>query len=103
MDEKLEVKITVKNTGKMEAKEIVQLYIRDIYGSVTRPIKELKAFEKINLSPGEEKEVKFTISSEDLKFHNIDMKYVAEPGDFELFVGSSSNNNDLLKTNFVIE
>lgn len=103
MDEKLEVKITVKNTGKIEAKEIVQLYIRDIYGSVTRPVKELKAFEKINLSPGEEKEVIFTISSDDLKFHNIDMKYVAEPGDFELFVGSSSNNNDLLKTNFVIE
>ena len=103
MDEKLEIKISVKNTGKIEAKEIVQLYIRDISGSVTRPVKELKAFEKINLSPGEEKEVMFTISSDDLKFYNIDMKYVAEPGDFELFVGSSSNNNDLLKTNFVIE
>jgi beta-glucosidase len=102
MNEKLVVTVKVKNTGNFEAKEIVQLYIHDLFASVTRPVKELKKFQKINLMPGEEKVVNFSISSEDLKFHDINMNYNAEPGDFELFVGSSSNDNDLLKKNFTL-
>lgn len=102
MNDKLEVSVNVKNIGNVEAKETVQLYVRDLFGSVTRPVKELKGFEKITLKPSEVKNVKFTISTEDLKFYDINMNYVAEPGDFDLFVGSSANNNDLLKTKFTL-
>jgi beta-glucosidase len=101
--EHLRISILLKNAGNFEAKEIVQLYIRDLFGSVTRPIKELKKFEKISLKPGETKEVNFTISDEDLKFYDINMEYKAESGNFELFVGSSSKDNDLLKANFTYE
>lgn len=99
-NEELGISVKVRNTGKIEAKETVQLYVRDIFGSVTRPVKELKSFEKISLKPGEMQEIKFTLSSENLKFHDINMEYKAESGDFELFVGSSSNDQDLLKTKF---
>lgn len=97
-DEKLKVSVNVKNTGNYEGQEIVQLYIRDLVGSVTRPVKELKGFEKINLKKGETKTVSFEISSEDLKFYNIDMKNVAEAGDFEVFVGENSDTDR--KANF---
>lgn len=103
MNDNLEVTFTLTNAGDMEAKEVVQLYTRDLFGSVTRPVKELKRFEKVSLKPGETKYMKFTISSNDLMFHDIDMNYTAEPGDFDLFVGSSSNNNDLLKTSFTLK
>jgi beta-glucosidase len=89
-DEVLAISVKVKNTGGYEGEEIVQLYTRDIVGSVTRPVKELKAFRKIKLKPGEEKVVDFQISSDDLKFYDIDMNFVAEPGDFKVFVGKSS-------------
>lgn len=102
MNEKLEITVTVTNNGVFEAKEIIQLYIRDLFGSVTRPVKELKNFQKINLKPNESKEIKFILTSDDLKFHDINMEYNAEPGDFELFIGGSSNDNDLLKTNFTL-
>ena len=101
-DDRLDISVKVKNTGKYEAKEIVQLYIRDLYGSVTRPVKELKAFEKISLKPGEVVNVNFILTIEDLKFHDINMVNTAESGDFELFVGSSSMDKDLLKTNFTL-
>ena len=91
-------KVTLTNTGKMEGKEVVQLYTRDLVGSITRPVKELKGFQKINLKPGESKEVTFTLSAEDLKFYNADLKYVAEPGDFQLFIGT--NSRDLKSANF---
>ena len=91
-------KVTLTNTGKVEGKEVVQLYTRDLVGSITRPVKELKGFQKINLKPGESKEVTFTLSAEDLKFYNADLKYVAEPGDFQLFIGT--NSRDLKSANF---
>jgi beta-glucosidase len=68
----------------------VQLYIRDMIGSVTRPVKELKGFKKISLRAGESKSVTFSISEEDLKFYDINMNYVSEPGDFKVFVGGDS-------------
>lgn len=97
-NEKLKVSVNVKNTGNYDGQEIVQLYIRDLVGSVTRPVKELKGFEKIALKKGETKTVSFEISSEDLKFYNIDMKNVAEAGGFEVFVGENSDTDR--KANF---
>lgn len=82
--------VTVKNTGDYEGQEVVQLYIRDLVGSVTRPVKELKGFKKISLKPDAEKTVEFQLTAEDLRFYNADMNFVAEPGDFKLFIGSSS-------------
>ncbi len=103
MNDKLDISVKVKNIGKFAAKETVELYTRDLFGSVTRPVKELKRFKKIDLKPGETKTINFKISSDDLKFHDINMNYVAEPGDFNLFIGSSSNDKDLLKTHFTLE
>jgi beta-glucosidase len=82
--------INVSNTGKYDGVETVQLYIRDLVGSVTRPVKELKGFQQVALKSGESKKVSFTISVEDLKFYNSDLKYVAEPGDFKVFIGTNS-------------
>lgn len=96
--EKLKISVEVKNTGNYEGQEVVQLYIRDLVGSVTRPVKELKGFEKINLKKGETKTVSFEISSEDLKFYTIEMKNEAEAGSFEVFVGENSNTDR--KANF---
>jgi beta-glucosidase len=96
--EKLKVSVDVKNTGNYDGQEVVQLYIRDLVGSVTRPMKELKGFEKITINKGETKSVSFEISSEDLKFYNIDMKNVAEAGNFQVFVGGNSDTDR--KANF---
>jgi beta-glucosidase len=84
--------ITVKNTGPVAGEETVQLYIRDLAGSVTRPVKELKGFKKISLNAGEMQQVEFTITENDLKFYNSDLKYVAEPGEFKLFIGTNSRD-----------
>jgi beta-glucosidase len=92
-NEKLKVSVDVKNTGNYDGQEIVQLYVRDLVGSVTRPVKELKGFEKINLKKGETKTVSFEISSEDLKFYTLEMKNEAEAGSFEVFVGENSNTD----------
>jgi beta-glucosidase len=69
---------------------VVQLYIQDVYASVTQPVKKLKGFQKVFLRKGENREVTFTISVEELKFFNSDLKWVAEPGDFKVFIGTSS-------------
>lgn len=94
----IEVSVEVTNSGNYDGKEVVQLYIRDLVGSVTRPVKELKGFQKIEIKQGETKTVSFTITEEELKFYNYDLDFVAEPGDFEVFVGTSSVDN--LKSNF---
>jgi beta-glucosidase len=96
----LTVTVDVENTGKRPGKEVVQLYIRDLVGSVTRPVKELKGFEKISLEPGEKKNVKFIISPNDLAFYDINMNYTVEPGDFKVFVGG--NSVDVLEADFEI-
>ena len=91
-NEKLDIKVTVTNTGNYDGAETVQLYIRDMVASITRPVKELKGFEKIFLKKGESKEVHFTLTAADLKFYNNDLKFVFEPGTFKVFVGGSSDN-----------
>ncbi|MBK5720859.1 beta-glucosidase BglX [Dysgonomonas sp. Marseille-P4677] len=88
----LTASVTVTNNGKMDGKEVVQLYIRDVVGSVTRPVKELKGFEKIFLKAGESKTVIFTITSKLLKFYNYDLKYIFEPGDFDIMIGGNSRD-----------
>lgn len=91
------VSVDVTNTGKRAGTEVVQLYIRDVVSSVTRPIKELKGFRKVRLEPGETATVSFDITPELLKFYDVDMKFVVELGDFELMVGNSSRDADLTK------
>jgi beta-glucosidase len=95
------VRISVKNTGKVEADEIVQLYIRDEVSSVTRPVKELKGFKKISLKPGEETEVTFSITPDLLEFYNREMERVVEAGDFILMAGTSSES--YLKTKLTVK
>jgi len=90
--ESIIVTSTVKNTGLKDGEEVIQLYIRDMVGSITRPVKELKGFQKISLKAGESKQVTFTLRENDLKFYNANLDFVAEPGDFKVFVGNSSEN-----------
>jgi beta-glucosidase len=96
------VKIDVTNTGKFTGDEIVQLYIRDKVSSVTRPVKELKGFKRVSLKPKETKTVTLEITPEQLAFHNIDMKYVVEPGEFEIMIGNSSRDEDLIRTTLLV-
>ncbi|MCX6335370.1 MAG: fibronectin type III-like domain-contianing protein, partial [Bacteroidia bacterium] len=98
----VKVKIDVTNTGKVEGEEIVQMYIRDKVSSVTRPVKELKGFRRVSLKPNETKTVTLEIKPEHLAFHDINMKYVVEPGDFEVMVGNSSRDEDLIKTSLTV-
>lgn len=84
------ISVTLKNTGKREGKEVVQLYIRDLFGSITRPVKELKGFELVELKAGETKNITFLLNKETLGFYNNDGTYIVEPGDFKIFVGGSS-------------
>jgi beta-glucosidase len=97
----LTVSVPVTNNGKVAGKEVVQLYIRDVVGSTTRPVKELKNFEKVLIQPGETKEVSFTITPEDLKFYNFDLKYDWEPGDFDIMVGTDSKQVQTTRVNWV--
>ena len=90
--------VTVTNSGSRTGKEVVQMYIRDLVGSSARPVKELKGFQKIALNAGESKRVIFSISVNDLKFYNSDLKYAAEPGDFKVFIGG--NSRDVREANF---
>ena len=84
--------INLTNSGKSDGAEVVQLYIRDVVGSVTRPLKELKGFQKIYLKAGETKLVSFTVTPEDLKFYNGDLKYDWEAGDFVIMIGGNSKD-----------
>ena len=99
--ESLQVSVDVTNTGDIAGDEVVQLYIRDLVGSVTRPVKELRGFDKVNLQPGETKIVNFTITPDDLTMYDVGMNRVVEPGDFKVFVGRHSE--DLLEADFSVE
>ena len=94
----LEVSVTIKNTGKYDGEEIVQLYLRDKVGSIARPTKELKDFSKIALKAGESKTIKFAIDKEKLSFYNQKLEWAAEPGDFDLMIGASSDDIRLKDT-----
>ena len=100
MDGELAVTVTVKNTGKRAGAEVVQLYVRDPVASVTRPVKELKGFEKIELEAGSERKVTITLRSDDLAFYTADGTWKAEPGEIVVFVGSSSE--EVLEGRFVL-
>ena len=92
--------VTVTNTGAVEGTEVVQLYIRDMVGSIARPVQELKGFERISLKPGESRTVNFTVNADLLKFYNKDLNYVCEPGDFEVMVGP--NSRDVQRKTFTL-
>lgn len=91
-DDTLTASLTLKNTGKYDGEEVVQLYIQDVAASVVRPVKELKDFQKVQLKPGEAKTITFTIDKEKLSFYNEQMKWGVEPGEFKLMIGNSSDN-----------
>ncbi len=97
----LTVSVPVTNNSNVAGKEIVQLYIRDVVGSTTRPVKELKNFEKVLIQPGETKTVTFTIKPEDLKFYNYDLKFDWESGDFDVMVGPNSKEVQVTRVNWV--
>ncbi|MDQ6904371.1 MAG: beta-glucosidase BglX [Bacteroidota bacterium] len=97
----LNASVTITNNGTMEGKETVQLYMRDVVGSITRPIEELKGFQKIDLKPGESKTVLFNISTNDLKFYNGDLKYDWESGEFMVMIGGNSRDVKKAHVNWV--
>jgi beta-glucosidase len=93
--------VTITNNGKYDGKEVVQLYIRDVVGSVTRPVKELKGFQKVDIKAGESKTVSFAVTPEELKFYNYDLKYDWEAGEFEIMIGSNSRDVKTGKVNWL--
>lgn len=97
----LEISFDLTNTGKYDGTEVVQLYVQDIFGSVTRPVKELKGFQRVSLKQGEKKTVTFSLPVKELAFWNIDMQKVVEPGEFNLWVGPNSAEG--LQTTFTVE
>lgn len=101
-DGSVKASVTITNTGDMDGVEIVQMYIRDKYSSVTRPVKEMKDFARVELKAGESKRVEFTITPDKLEFYNLRMEKVVEPGEFIVMVGGSSRDEDLLTKSFVV-
>ncbi|HRF19078.1 MAG TPA: glycoside hydrolase family 3 C-terminal domain-containing protein, partial [Chitinophagaceae bacterium] len=97
-NDKIEVIITLTNTGNYDGEEVVQLYIRDVAASVVRPVKELKGFQKVSLKKGEAKEVRFMLTADDLRFYNDRLQFIYGPGEFKLYIGGSSN--DVKETTF---
>lgn len=99
-EESIEVSVPVTNTGERDGKEVVQLYIRDMVGSITRPVQELKGFEKVLIRAGETKVVTFEVSTDDLKFYNYDLEFTWEPGEFVLMLGGSSDQVKAVNVNW---
>ena len=91
-EESITASVTVRNTGNYDADEVVQLYIRDVVGSISRPVKELKGFQRIHLNAGESQTVTFTITPDLLKFYDYHLNYVIEPGDFDVMIGPNSRD-----------
>jgi beta-glucosidase len=99
--ESIEISVDVHNNGKYDGEEVAQLYIRDLAASVTRPVLELKDFKKVFIKTGESQKINFTLSTDKLKFYDINMKYVAEPGKFRVLIGTNSAN--LLESEFEVK
>jgi len=91
------VHVDITNTGNRQGDEVVQMYIRDCVSSVTRPVKELKGFQRVPLQPGQAKTITFDITPDLLSFYDINMKFDVEPGEFEIMLGNSSRDSDLQK------
>lgn len=100
MSDSLAVQAVVTNSGDMEADEVVQLYVRDLVGDVTRPVKELKGFRRIRLQPGESRSVSFELNPEDLAFYGQNMESIVEPGEFHVWIGGSSDTD--LRASFTL-
>ena len=92
LKDKITVTATVENTGKYDGEEVIQMYIRDMVSSATRPVKELKNFKKVMIQAGKSVTVNFEITAKDLAFYRKDMTYGAEAGEFKVFVGTDSQN-----------
>jgi len=101
-DGRLNVSVDIENTGRRAGDEVVQLYIRDMAASVTRPVKELKGFQRVTLKPGEKRTIEFTLAPEQLGFYNREMRLVVEPGEFKVMVGTSSADEHELVANFEV-
>jgi len=99
-DGRITVSVDIENTGQRAGDEVVQLYLRDIVSSVIRPVRELKGFQRITLKPGEKKRVEFVLSPDQLGFYNRENRFVVEPGDFKVFVGTSSEGG--LESGFTV-
>jgi beta-glucosidase len=93
----LHVRVSVTNTGKVAGDEVVQLYVRDDVATVTRPVQELRGFQRVSLAPGESRVVEFPLDVRDLAFYDLDMRHVVEPGSFTVFVGTSSASTQQAK------
>jgi beta-glucosidase len=98
---KIQASVTVKNSGERDGDEVVQLYIHDVVASVTRPVKQLRGYQKVSLKKGESKTVSFDLTPEDLKFYNRQLKYVNEPGEFKVFIGT--NSQDVKEASFILK
>ena len=92
LDGSVTASVTVTNTGSRDGYEVVQLYIHDIYATSTRPVKELKGFQKVFIPAGESVTVKFQLTAEDLSYYNHELEWVCEPGDFEIMTGPNSRD-----------
>ena len=99
----LSVSVKVKNIGEISGDEVVQLYVSDKYSSITRPVKELKAYQRVSLKPGESKEILFELNKSAFAYYDSEMNYIVEAGDFDILVGNSSRDEDLKNTNFNVE
>jgi beta-glucosidase len=95
------VNVDVENTGQRAGDEVVQLYIRDVAASVTRPVKELKGFQRIALKAGEKRRVEFVLGPEHLGFYNRELRFVVEPGEFKIMVGA--NSGDVVETSLIVK
>jgi beta-glucosidase len=102
-DGKLIVSVQIENTGSRVGDEVVQLYLKDVAASVTRPVEELKGFQRVSLRPGEKRRLEFTLGPQHLGFYNQDMRFVVEPGEFKVMVGSSSADPHELVANFAVQ
>ena len=91
LGETMDIAADVVNTGSRAAEEIVQLYVRDLVGNVTRPVKELRGFKRVSLKPGERKRISFSLHTDELAFYNRKMEHVTEPGRFHVWIGGSSD------------
>jgi beta-glucosidase len=100
-DGRVTVTVDVENTGQRAGDEVIQLYIRDVAASVTRPVMELKGFQRIALQPGQKRRVEFVLGAEHLGFYNRDLKFVVEPGDFKIMVGA--NSQDVIETSLIVQ
>ena len=99
----LSVSVNVKNIGEISGDEVVQLYISDNYSSITRPVKELKAYKRVSLKPGESKEIVFELNESAFAYYDSEMNYIIEAGDFDVLVGNSSRDEDLKNATFNVE